>query len=223
MLDSIFNYGSGEVISLGSLLLCCLFSIVLGSGIAFIYRFRNKEASKTFLISLIILPVLVQFVIMLVNGSIGLGITIAGAFALVRFRSAQGTAKEITFLFFALAIGLACGTGYVGYATILFIIIAVVMIALSFIIKQEANVRSLKITIPETLNYTNAFDDIFEKYTTKHSLMKSKTVNLGSLYELSYDIILKDITKEKEMIDEIRVRNANLSISCAQEVDHESL
>ena len=170
-----------------------------------------------------LLPPIVTLVIMMVNGNIGAGLAVAGTFALVRFRSAPGSAKEITGLFFTVAIGLACGMGYVGFAALFFAMVALFLLALSrFHFGQTGSLsRQLKITIPEDLDYEGLFDDLFEQYTSRHELTRVRTTNMGTLYELTYSIELKDSLHVKEMIDAIRCRNGNLNIICGQEADRE--
>jgi hypothetical protein len=171
------------------------------------------------------LPPIVTLVIMMVNGSIGAGLAVAGTFSLVRFRSAPGTAKEICGVFMATAIGLACGMGYVGVAALFFVVMGAFVLLLSLLRMGEvsSSYRHLKITIPETLEYDGLFDDLFAKYTTRHELEKVKTTNMGTLYELSYDIYLKDGEVKKEFIDAIRCRNGNLNVSCGRMNDKEML
>ena len=218
MLNSILS----AQISLPQFLICELTAMVLGFGTSLVFLARDRH-SNTFSQSLALLPGVVTLVIMLVNGNIGAGLAVAGTFALVRFRSAPGSAKEITALFFAVAIGLACGMGYVGYAALFFLVVAVYGLALSrFRFGEEAGIqRVLKITIPENLNYEELFDDLFETYTRRHELTRVRTTNMGTLYELSYNIELKDLRHTKEFIDAIRCRNGNLNISCGREEDRE--
>ena len=161
-----------------------------------------------------LLPFTVQAVIMLVNGNLGTGVAVAGAFSLVRFRSAPGSAKEIIGVFTAMAAGLACGVGYIGVAIIFTALIcgANIIYTLSRFGEQPDNVRELKVTIPEDLNFTGVFDDIFEKLTVSHKLRRVKTSNMGSLYQLTYTLELKNPECEKELIDEMRCRNGNLDI-----------
>lgn len=151
---------------------------------------------------------------MMVNGNLGTSVAILGAFGLVRFRSVPGTSKEITSVFFAMAIGLATGMGYITFAVMVTIIIGALLLILtkSSFGEAGANMRSVKITIPETLDYTEVFDDLFEKYTKTAILDKVKTTNLGSMFELQYDVELKDNKQEKAFIDELRCRNGNLTI-----------
>ena len=220
MLNSIL----GTELTLTSFLICTGVSLLLGVGTALVAGYRSRS-TQSLAITLAILPAVVQAVIMLVNGSIGAGIAVAGAFSLVRFRSAPGTAREIAAIFLAMAIGLATGMGYVGLAVLLFLILAGAMLALTvlrFGQKEDAG-RILKITIPEDLDYDELFDDLFERYTTAHTLEKVKTTNMGTLYELRYRITLRQEPVPKVFLDELRCRNGNLNITCCREESHESL
>lgn len=220
MLNSIL----GIEITLSSFLICTGVSLLLGIGIALVAGYRSRS-TQSLAVTLAILPAVVQAVIMLVNGSIGAGIAVAGAFSLVRFRSAPGTAREIAAIFLAMAIGLATGMGYVGLAALLFLILAGAMLALTvlrFGQKEDAG-RILKITIPEDLDYDGLFDDLFERYTIAHTLEKVKTTNMGTLYELRYRITLRQEPVPKVFLDELRCRNGNLNITCCREESHESL
>lgn len=220
MLNSIL----GTELTLTSFLICTGVSLLLGVGTALVAGYRSRS-TQSLAVTLAILPAVVQAVIMLVNGSIGAGIAVAGAFSLVRFRSAPGTAREIAAIFLAMAIGLATGMGYVGLAALLFLILAGAMLALTalrFGQKEDAG-HILKITIPEDLDYDGLFDDLFERYTTAHTLEKVKTTNMGTLYELRYRITLRQEPVPKVFLDELRCRNGNLNITCCREETHESL
>lgn len=197
--------------------ICVVVAIALGLLIAFCYMFKS-EFSKHLVISIALLPVIVAVLIMLVNGNIGAGVAVGGVFALTRFRSAQGTAKEITHIFLSMAVGLTLGLGFVAIAIILVILVEAlnIIFAVTKFGTITDNRRTLKITIPEDLNYTSLFDDIFEKYTTHVSLDKVKLRNLGTMFRLSYSITLKDPSLEKEFIDEIRTRNGNLDVLCSK-------
>ena len=155
---------------------------------------------------------------MLVNGNLGTGVAVMGAFGLVRFRSAPGNAREIGSVFLAMAIGLATGMGYLGIAVLLLLIIGAAILILTGIPfgSQSFSQKELKVTIPENLDYAGIFDDLFEKYTKSAELMKVRTTNMGSLYELCYRIELKKEEEEKEMLDDIRCRNGNLTIVCGR-------
>ena len=204
-------------LSVQSAMICTIVSILLGLGIALIYMLQGGK-SKNFSISVAILPLVIQVVIMMVNGNLGTGVAVAGAFSLVRFRSVPGNSKEICFVFFAMAIGLATGMGFVAFAVCMAVVIGVLLFVLSKTKFGEIEEKDklLKVTIPENLDYTGIFDDLFEKFTSEVSLEKVKTVNLGSMYELNYKIVLKDNKMEKTLIDEIRCRNGNLTIVCAK-------
>lgn len=214
----------GSDITLSSFLICTAVSLVLGICTALISMFRSK-CSQSFALALAVLPATVQMVIMLVNGNIGAGVAVAGAFSLVRFRSAPGSAREIASIFIAMAIGLATGMGYVAIAAIFFAVLATVTLLLTCLGFGEGNSaeRVLKITIPEDLDYDGLFDDIFKTYLKSSSLERVKTSNMGTLYELRYRITLKGDTVPKEFIDELRCRNGNLNIVCCKDTGKDSL
>ena len=198
-------------------LVCTLASLLLGLGTAFIYMHRSTY-SKSFVITLALLPAMVQLVIMLVNGNIGAGVAVAGAFSLVRFRSVPGSAKEIGCIFFAMAIGLATGMGYLFFALLFFLVIGAALLLLNTTRFGENRCGDsiLRIVIPESLDYEGLFDDLFETYTNGAELIRVKTTNMGSLYELTYQIRLKTPAARKAFLDELRCRNGNLTISCGR-------
>lgn len=214
----------GSDITLSSFLICTAVSLALGICTALISMFRSK-CSQSFALALAVVPATVQMVIMLVNGNIGAGVAVAGAFSLVRFRSAPGSAREIASIFIAMAIGLATGMGYVAIAAIFFAVLAAVTLLLTCLGFGEGNSaeRVLKITIPEDLDYDGLFDDIFKTYLKSSSLERVKTSNMGTLYELRYRITLKGDTVPKEFIDELRCRNGNLNIVCCKDTGKDSL
>ena len=220
MLDSII----GTEITLTAFFICTAVSLLLGAGTAFVGMFRTR-CTQSFLITLVILPAVVQMIIMLVNGNIGAGVAVAGTFSLVRFRSAPGNAREISSIFLAMAIGLATGMGYVALAALFFVIMAAVLLFLSAMDfgQAEMSERILKITIPENLDYEGLFDDLFEEYTKNCSLEKIRTSNMGTLYELQYHITLKGSRVPKEFLDALRCRNGNLNIVCGREESKELL
>ena len=215
--NSVLSNQSTASFTEGLFFLCLGASIAFGLIIAFVYSFRNS-ASKSFVMTLTLLPAIVQVVIMLVNGSIGAGIAVMGAFNLVRFRSVPGSAKEICSIFLAMAVGLATGMGYLLLAGILVVVICTIQLIFSFIkIGDKTSVKKeLRITIPESLDYTGVFDELFEQYTKSNELVEVKTANMGSLYKLRYIVILKDQSQEKQFIDDLRCRNGNLEISCCR-------
>lgn len=214
----------GSDITISSFLICTAVSLVLGICTAVISMYRSR-CSQSFALALAVLPATVQMVIMLVNGNIGAGVAVAGAFSLVRFRSAPGSAREIASIFIAMAIGLATGMGYVAIAAIFFAVLAAVTLLLTRLGFGEENAaeRILKITIPEDLDYDGLFDDIFKTYLKCSSLEKVKTSNMGTLYELRYRITLKGDFVPKEFIDELRCRNGNLNIVCCKDAGKDSL
>ncbi len=191
-----------------------LVSIVLGVVIALVFAYKSKK-SKGFLMTVSALPFIVQIVIMLVNGNVGTGVAVMGAFSLVRFRSVPGSAKDICSIFLAMAVGLATGTNHLMLAFVYTVIPE----------SKSSGEKELTVVIPESLDYAQVFDDIFEKYTSESELVQVKTVNMGSLYKLKYNVSLKDKTKEKQMLDEIRARNGNLEVICsrAKSPDYEQL
>ena len=220
MLESIITGG----ITLPTFLICTAVSLLLGMGTAFISMYKAK-CTQSFAITLAVLPAVVQMVILLVNGNVGAGVAVAGAFSLVRFRSAPGTAREIAALFLAMALGLATGMGFVALAAVTFLIIggAVLLLTVLHFGDGRAAERTLKITIPENLNYDGLFDDLFAEYTRRHVLTKVKTSNMGTLYELEYQIVLKQAEVPKRFLDALRCRNGNLNVICGLPADKESL
>ena len=221
MLNSIFSglfdTSTTNLISVSDFIICIAISLVIGLILAFAYMFRS-DYTKSFVITLALLPAVVCVVIMMVNGNIGAGVAVAGAFSLVRFRSVAGTAKEIAAIFIGMGAGLIAGMGYLAYAVLFAIILAVFMIiynAANLGGKLSQKNKTLTVTIPEDLDYSGIFDDLFKEYTTTSELLSVKTTNMGSLYKLKYTVKLKDERKEKEFLDKIRCRNGNLEISMA--------
>lgn len=199
------------------ILVCCGAALLLGLLVAFLYMYRNSF-NRGMAMTLVLLPVAVAAVVAVVNGNLGMGIVMGGAFGLVRFRSAPGTARDILVIFLSMAAGVICGSGYVLLAAVVIIVICAigfVLLILGFG-EKPAKYRELRITVPESLDYSGEFDDIFKKYTTSWELEKVKTTNMGSLYKLYYRINLRSTKREKEMIDKIRVRNGNLEIVCGK-------
>ncbi len=204
------------ILTASGLMWCTLASIVLGLLCAFIYMYKHNY-SKNFVVTLALLPVIVQMVITLVNGNIGAGVAVMGVFSLVRFRSIAGTAKDIGSVFLAMAIGLATGMGYIGVAAILTIVVGifnVVYVSTPFGQQPEsAKKKTLKITVPEDLEFEGAFDEVLANYTATYELLNVSTSNMGSLYQLEYQIAMKGEGLEKRMIDELRCLNGNLKIT----------
>ncbi|MCH5189158.1 MAG: DUF4956 domain-containing protein [Oscillospiraceae bacterium] len=224
MLDSLFkglfDSATAAHISVTNFLLCLGFSLVLGAVMALSYMYRTRY-TKSFVVTLAVLPAVVCVVIMMVNGNIGTGVAVAGAFGLVRFRSAPGTAKEICALFLAMGTGLIVGMGYLGFSVLFTVIMCAVFILCSHLDfgtkKNAAKYKTLNVTIPEDLDYSEVFDDIFSEYTSDYELERVKSTNMGSMFRLTYSISLKDPKKEKEMIDKIRCRNGNLEITVSKQ------
>lgn len=207
-------------ISVGVYVICTLFAFLCGIIVAVTSSVRYNS-SKSFFTSLILLPAIVSTVIIMVNGSIGTGIAVMGAFSLVRFRSVPGKAKEIVALFTSMTAGLACAAGFVGIAVLFSVIVSIAMLAIAFIPTKSEKSMDLKITIPESLNFCDAFDDVFKTYTKSHTLTKTKTVNMGSLYKLEYRVILKNSEQMKDFIDELRTRNGNLEVMLCTSAERE--
>lgn len=229
MLDSITNAAqiattAVAAFSLPTLLLCTLVSLILGLGVAAVYAYKSTY-TKSFLITLALLPALVQVVIMLVNGNLGTGVAVMGAFGLVRFRSLPGSAREISAIFFAMALGLATGMCYITYAILFFILIggAMLLLSQSRFGNHGANERILRITIPEDMDYDGLFDDLFRDFTSSAKLTQVRTTNMGSLYELHYLIRLRSAEVPKAFIDRLRCRNGNLNIICGRVPEKEGL
>ena len=215
LFKGLFDTELTTVISVTDFLICLLASLVIGVLITSAYMYRTRY-TKSFVITLALLPAVVCVVIMMVNGNVGTGVAVAGAFSLVRFRSVPGTAKEICTLFLAMGAGLIAGMGYIGFALLFSVLMSVVFVTynrLDFGSKKNSETfKTITITIPEDLNYTEIFNDIFSEFTASNSLVKVKSTNMGSMFKLTYNIELRDVTREKEMIDKIRCRNGNLEI-----------
>ena len=215
---SLFSSIFTSTFTLGQFLIAVLASMVLGFVVSIYYMFRNTY-SKSFVPSLILIPAIECVVIIMINGNMGTGIAVAGSFALIRFRSARGSAKDLTAIFMAMAIGIICGTGYIGIAVLFTLIVCAVGMFLSFVKYGECDVklRYLKITVPENLNYDEVFEEVLNNYCSDYEIEKVKTLSLGSLFRVDYSIVMKDTSKIKAMIDDLRIRNNNLEIVCGKE------
>ena len=209
MFESVIN---GKL-NITSALICILSSVILGLIISIVHM-KTSKYSKNYIITLAIIPLLVSTIMIMVNGNLGTGVAIAGAFSLVRFRSMPGNSKEIISVFFAMTIGIAIGMGQVFFALLITLVTSLMnlLFHLTKFASDKNKYKTLDIVVPETLDYDNMFTDILKKYTHKYELIRIKTTNLGSLYELRYDITIKNETNEKELIDELRVRNGNLKV-----------
>lgn len=220
LFQGLFDAEGASVVAMGDFLLCIGVSLVLGVILALTFMQQNRY-TKSFVVTLGILPAVVCVVIMMVNGNVGTGVAVAGAFSLVRFRSAPGTAREITMLFLAMAAGLLTGMGYLGYSALFTCLMCGVLFLYTRLNLgnegKNGKYKTLTITIPEDLNYTEVFDDIFDQYTSSWELIRVKTSNMGSLFRLTYDLVLKETKEEKAMIDQLRCRNGNLEISISRQ------
>lgn len=209
--------------------ICAAIALLLGAPIALTYTVKNARYSKGFVLSLYALPFAVMTVLMMIGNQIGPAIAIGGAFALIRFRSYPGTAKEIINTFMSMAVGVILATASENALVIapiftLIVCLINVIFNLSHLGEKKSAEKTLRITIPESLDYTEAFDDLFEKYTRSHALVRVKTTNMGSMFQLSYDIVLKNEKEERAFLNELRCRNGNLDIICAKTVtDEDSL
>ncbi len=206
-------FGRIEILSgLPSALIATGITLLCGIICATVYRIGADKPSKYMIITSIIMPTIVQAVIMVVNGSIGAGIAAAGAFSLVRFRSIPGSSRDICMLFMGMAAGLVAGMGYVGYALALTMVLGIVVLAVERLLPSSKSRRQLRISIPEDLDYNGIFDEVLMQYTTSFRLDHVRTIRMGTMYELVYELNMKKSSSEKEMIDKLRCRNGNLTI-----------
>ena len=224
MLDNIFKgvFDSelSSVIAPGKFLLCLGCSLLIGLMLALFYMYRSRY-TRSFVATLALLPAVVCVVIMMVNGNVGAGVAVAGAFSLVRFRSVPGTAKEIGAIFLAMGTGLVAGMGYLAYAFLCALILGAVSALYNGLDlgsgKRGEKYKTLHISIPEDLDYTEVFTPILARHASKWEMTQVKTTNMGSLFRLSYDLVMKSEGKEKEMIDKLRCRNGNLEITVSHQ------
>lgn len=207
-----FNSIIESTLTIQNVLICICVSLILGILIALIHM-KTTKYNKNFIVTLALLPVLVQVVIMMVNGNLGTSVAVLGAFSLIRFRSIPGNSREITSIFFAMAIGLAVGMGQIYFAILLSAVISCLIIILykTKFGEIKENSRFLKIIIPEDLDYEEVFDEILKKYTKEYKLIEVKTTNMGSMFELKYEINLKN-NLSREFINDLRIRNGNMKI-----------
>ncbi len=215
-MNFIFTSTVADTLSISSTLSVILSSILLGLIISRVYIFTHKREgfSPSFSITLIMLPTIISIIILLVGNNVARAFSLAGAFSLIRFRSAPGDPKDIAYVFFTLGTGLACGMGYIGYAAVFVIIMCILMLVLTFINygTTKNSLMQLKITIPEDVDYQGLFDEIFDEYTKNYKLQKVKTTDFGALFELLYTLTLKENADQKKFIDRLRCRNGNLNI-----------
>ncbi len=216
LFDSVF--GTATTITVQEFLICIAVSLVIGVFLAGTYAFRSKY-TQSFLVTLALIPAVVCVVIMMINGNVGAGVAVAGAFSLVRLRSVPGSVKEICAIFLAMGAGLVTGMGFIGYAVLFAVILDGAMFICSltgFGGGMDGEERALKITVPENLDYTEAFDELLADCTENYRLTNVKTTNMGSLFKLTYVVKLNKDTNQKDMIDRLRVRNGNLEIMLMQ-------
>jgi uncharacterized membrane protein YhiD involved in acid resistance len=210
MFTSIIESGN---LTIEAAVICTVGALLFGFMIARVYMLCGSY-SKSFVTTLVLLPALVEVVVMMVNGNLGTGVAVLGAFSLVRFRSVPGSSREISSLFFSMAVGLAAGMGYITFALLVTVLLSVALLLMHVLHfgEKKGSEQELKITIPENLDYTDIFDTIFDKYLTKNELERVKTTNLGSMFELLFRVEMKKDMNSKAMIDEIRCRNGNLPV-----------
>ncbi|MBQ2941322.1 MAG: DUF4956 domain-containing protein [Clostridia bacterium] len=221
--NSIITDELATSVGLGEFFICTAVSLVLGVLIALCHMYKNPSYSKGFVMTTALLPFIVQAIIMVVNGNVGTGVAVAGAFSLIRFRSVQGTAKDICTIFLAMAVGLASGAGFVFIAVALAVITCIILllyVKIDFGGARDAE-KILKITIPENLEYEGAFDEIFKKYLKSYEIIGTKTTDMGSLYRLTYRVVLNDMKESKAFIDDLRTKNGNLEIALNMRTESE--
>ncbi len=218
MFDSIFTTTNAEtVLSLPGMLIALGVAFVLGMAVSLVYMKtqKNRQPSESFALTLVILPVVISVIILLVGNNVARAFSLAGAFSIIRFRSAPGNPKDITYVLLCMAVGLATGMGFVAYAVVVALILCGIMLLLELTKfgQSKGQAKTLKITIPEDLNYEHSFDDILAEYTQSSTLRKVRTMDLGSLFELNYSVTMKKDVSEKAFLDEIRSRNGTLNIN----------
>lgn len=227
MLEQIFGVAADTTMDVGNTIICMLVAAVFGLVIGSVYFAvcKREQRSLSFFLSLVMIPAVVAVVISLIGSNVARAFSIAGVFALVRYRSIPGDGKDIAFVFMAMASGLACGLGYLtlGLAVVVVLSVVVVLVNLlgNFLVKSEC--RQLRILIPEDMDYQGVFDDLLGEYTTKASLDRIKTTNMGTLYELTYIVYLKSGINEKKFMDEIRTRNGNLTVIMSKQQREQAL
>ena len=220
LFQGIFDTSATQVIALSDFLLCVGCALLIGAILAGAYMYHTRY-TKSFVATLALLPAVICVIIMMVNGNVGTGVAVSGAFSLVRFRSVPGSAKEIGAIFLAMGVGLVVGMGYLGYALLIALVLGAVSMLYSRLgggLAQKSSLyKVLHITIPEDLDYTGVFDDILNEYASEHRVTQVKTTNMGSLFRITYSLTLRSPSREKEMIDQLRCRNGNLEISISQQ------
>jgi flagellar biosynthesis protein FliQ len=225
MLDSLFTNISASTLTLGMTLAVIFSSLALGLVISLVYILTHKdeEYSTGFTVTLIMLPAIIALIILLVDNNIARAFSLAGAFSLIRFRSATADSKDIAYVFFTLGVGLGCGVGFIGYAVLFTLILGLVMVVLTKVNygKPRISRMQLKIVVPEDMNYQNTFDDILSIHTKSFKLVRVKTTDFGTLFELTYDVVLDNLSHSKDFIDQLRCRNGNLNVALSVKMNRE--
>lgn len=218
-LDFLFNEilaDTEEMISFSTSVWAMVISLVFGCVIAFTYKLTQDEEyyQRSLAITLVMLPIILSVIILFIGSNIARAFSLAGTLSIIRFRSAPGDAKDIGFIFFDIAAGLACGVGLYGYGAVFVLVLcaALVIVEKAHLFKPKNVQKSLKILVPEDLNIDGAFDDILDRYTKKHSVSRIQTADLGSLYQVVYTVTMADGADEQQFINELRTRNGNLTI-----------
>lgn len=216
MLDSIFSNSAAETLTIGSTMLIIISALALGLGISLVYMLTHRKEvyTSSFIITLIMLPAIIAMIILLVGNNVARAFSLAGAFSLIRFRSAPGNSKDIAYVFFTLGVGLGCGMGYIAYAALFAAIMCLAMIILTRLRFgcRSTHPMNLKIVMPECMDYDGVFDDVLNEYTGIHKLSKVKTTEFGSLFEITYEITMKNMADTKKFIDKLRCLNGNMNV-----------
>lgn len=216
MFDTILKNTTG--IEFGTVMLLLGLALVLGLAISAVYKLTERGASRHYLIALVILPVIVCTVVSLVNGHLGVAIAVAGSFTLVRFRSQQGNAKEMAVIFFDMALGLAAASGYVFFTVVFAVLIMAVLVILSLtgFGKYSEREKHLKIAMPETVDYDEAFKEVFAKYTDRVELESVKTTNKDTILEVKYNLVLKKEADVKAFLKDLSSENCHMPITLSK-------
>lgn len=220
MFESLFNTTTVHTsISLITAMLTIVVAFLLGGIISLTYmRTCEKNSySQNFSLTLVLIPMVIAIIILLIGSNVARAFSLAGAFSIIRFRSAPGDPKDIAYVLFAMAAGLACGVEFYGYAVLFTTILCVIMLILNFFNfgRKNFSQKLIKITVPEDLDFEGAFDEVFQRFTDSYQLIKVKTIDLGSLYQLVYTVTIDYKTNQKELLDALRCRNGNLNITLA--------
>ncbi|CAM3548069.1 DUF4956 domain-containing protein [Marinicrinis lubricantis] len=217
MLDTIFNLTTTDPeMTWMHAILTIVVSFMLGGMISYTYMKTNPAGySQSFTLTMVLLPAIVAIIILLIGSNIARAFSLAGAFSIIRFRSAPGDPKDIAYVLFTMAAGLACGVGMFGYGVLFTVCLCLLMWILGKTNygASKSDQKVLKVTIPESLGYEEAFDEVFKQYGVDYELKKVRTTELGSLFELVYAVTMDQALNQKEFLDAIRCRNGNLDIS----------